>query len=524
MRIIKPLTLAALLLASLSPHAQANRPDIRVMGYNIMQLPVQDWDQDARADHLADALRTLPALPDVIGYSEVFTDYAYSKVTGMHEYNYATPVLGLTCSGGGWNSISGPCSSMIGVVRGGVTVVSQYPILEQHALVFANYVPNSWDAQSNKGAVYAKIEMGGYNYHVVATHLQATHDETDDTEHGVRMAQLQEIHDWLDSFNIPADEPIILAGDMNVPFSLSSQVSEMLSVSEGAMNFPNNDGFGSYPENNWMSRAYNYYWGYDMCYDDTLDYVFHRDDHLQPVTTPEMDVIALKSLNSWYWSYLYGNWPLCGGSTWHNGYTTDISDHYPVMATYRYPEDNNPAPVDSDNDGLTDDEEALLGTNPAVADSDNDGLDDGAEVNTHSTDPLNADTDGDGYSDGDEVTAGSNPLDGNDPASAVQQVSGSWASSGGKSTTSSGNPHYQLTLGQSGTVTLDLTSSVDNYLYLLDSNGVILAEDNNSGGNKNARITVSLAAGNYDVVAATSRPNKSGGFTLSVSQGSLSAL
>ncbi len=49
---------------------------------------------------------------------------------------------------------------------------------------------------------------------------------------------------------------------------------------------------------------------------------------------------------------------------------------------------NESDPVDSDGDGLTDDEEATAGT-----------------------DPLNPDSDGDGFSDGDEVAAGSDPLD-----------------------------------------------------------------------------------------------------------------
>lgn len=49
---------------------------------------------------------------------------------------------------------------------------------------------------------------------------------------------------------------------------------------------------------------------------------------------------------------------------------------------------------DSDNDGLTDDEEKGRGTNRLDADSDDDGLSDKAEV-TAQTDPLKADTDGD---------------------------------------------------------------------------------------------------------------------------------
>ena len=67
---------------------------------------------------------------------------------------------------------------------------------------------------------------------------------------------------------------------------------------------------------------------------------------------------------------------------------------------------------DSDGDGLTDDEEADIGTDPNDPDTDDDGLNDGDEVDL-GTDPLNPDTDGDGVNDGDEVDCGSDPLDPN---------------------------------------------------------------------------------------------------------------
>ncbi|MDD4101763.1 MAG: outer membrane beta-barrel protein [Kiritimatiellae bacterium] len=60
-------------------------------------------------------------------------------------------------------------------------------------------------------------------------------------------------------------------------------------------------------------------------------------------------------------------------------------------------------PKDTDGDGLTDEEEAALGTDPFKTDTDGDGLTDYEEVKVHKTDPLNPDSDFDGLSDGDEV-------------------------------------------------------------------------------------------------------------------------
>jgi hypothetical protein len=65
--------------------------------------------------------------------------------------------------------------------------------------------------------------------------------------------------------------------------------------------------------------------------------------------------------------------------------------------------------LDSDRDGLTDEEERLYGTDPLRVDSDNDGLTDRDEVKVFKTDPYNPDTDGDSFIDGAEVEAGYDP-------------------------------------------------------------------------------------------------------------------
>ena len=64
--------------------------------------------------------------------------------------------------------------------------------------------------------------------------------------------------------------------------------------------------------------------------------------------------------------------------------------------------------IDGDNDGLSDNEEADLGTDPNNPDTDGDGLGDREELEFGS-DPLASDTDGDGINDGDEVLQGSDP-------------------------------------------------------------------------------------------------------------------
>ena len=70
--------------------------------------------------------------------------------------------------------------------------------------------------------------------------------------------------------------------------------------------------------------------------------------------------------------------------------------------------------LDSDNDGLSDADEIVIGTDPFDPDTDNDSLMDGTEVDmamgTGCPNPLVYDSDGDGLSDGSEVlTIGTNP-------------------------------------------------------------------------------------------------------------------
>ncbi|MBU0625770.1 hypothetical protein KKF05_05535 [Patescibacteria group bacterium] len=102
---------------------------------------------------------------------------------------------------------------------------------------------------------------------------------------------------------------------------------------------------------------------------------------------------------------------LCGNGVCDNSETTiDCPADCPPTPTEPViePEPAN-QPLDSDNDGLSDEEERQRGTNPQSADTDSDGLSDREEVFLYNTDPTKPDTDDDGYIDGEEVKAGYNP-------------------------------------------------------------------------------------------------------------------
>ncbi|MFP2905618.1 metallophosphoesterase [Pyxidicoccus sp. 3LFB2] len=104
-------------------------------------------------------------------------------------------------------------------------------------------------------------------------------------------------------------------------------------------------------------------------------------------------------------------------------------------------------------------------------------------------------------------------------AARADAKSSAWLSSSGSSYE---NPRFRLELSAPATVTLDLTSSVDTYLFLLNQDGSQrLGEDDDSGDGLNSRVTVSLGAGRYMLVAATYAPGMRGDFTVHTSHGSL---
>ncbi|MGI9608775.1 MAG: hypothetical protein ACR2NL_00630, partial [Acidimicrobiia bacterium] len=132
--------------------------------------------------------------------------------------------------------------------------------------------------------------------------------------------------------------------------------------------------------------------------------------------------------------------------------------------------------IDTDGDGLTDGEEADLGTNPALADTDGDGLDDGDEVNTHGTDPLLADMDGDGIDDGDEIGAARDPSEPPAQVALFNPATGEWNLRSANGSTTSfyyGNPGDTPLMGDwdcDGIDTVGMFRPSNGFAYLRNSN------------------------------------------------------
>ena len=93
---------------------------------------------------------------------------------------------------------------------------------------------------------------------------------------------------------------------------------------------------------------------------------------------------------------------------------TDWQEYYQTITDPTEGDSDNNGVLDSredcDFDGLTNIEEITYGTNITKADTDSDGINDGDEVNKYYTEPLSRDTDEDGVSDGKEIELGTNLL------------------------------------------------------------------------------------------------------------------
>ena len=80
--------------------------------------------------------------------------------------------------------------------------------------------------------------------------------------------------------------------------------------------------------------------------------------------------------------------------------------------------------------------------------------------------------------------------------------------------------YYSFTLARAAEVTIDLTSPIDTYLYLISGDvysGEVLDEDDDGLNDSDSRITCSLAAGAYAVEVTTFPEEEAGAFTLEIS-------
>jgi len=158
---------------------------------------------------------------------------------------------------------------------GGIVIVSKWPIEVQRQRPFDD-VCNGTDCLADGGVLYARINRDGQPFHVFATRLQSG------AENGqTREDQLRILNDMIGDLEIPADEPLLIGGTLNVDRFADEQTGAFTSmlVILNAVHPPPAKG-GSHdptfaPNENPLAhgRAPQH-----------LDYLLYSEAHLRPVT------------------------------------------------------------------------------------------------------------------------------------------------------------------------------------------------------------------------------------------------
>ncbi|MFE6688481.1 sphingomyelin phosphodiesterase [Streptomyces sp. NPDC057743] len=301
-------------LAVASPTASAaSAPRLKVLTYNTFLMSKNlypNWGQDHRA-------QAIPAADffhgnDVVVLQEAFDNSASDalKSRAAAAYPHQTPVVGRTRSG--WDATGGAYSSVV-PEDGGVTLLSKWPILRKEQYIYKDSCGS--DSYSNKGFVYAELDVAGAKVHVVGTHTQSTDSGCKAGEAAAdRAKQLKEMDAFLDAQHIPANEEVMVAGDMNIDFH-GTEYQALLANGDLA---PADSRTGHpYSFDTHENSIASYRYPNDPRED--LDYVLYRNGHARPTgwrNTVVKEQSAPWTVSSWGKEYTY----------------TNLSDHYPLVA------------------------------------------------------------------------------------------------------------------------------------------------------------------------------------------------
>ncbi|MFJ5709315.1 sphingomyelin phosphodiesterase [Streptomyces sp. NPDC093105] len=309
------LALAAATLAATAPAASAapaaEAPRMKVLTYNAFLFSktlYPNWGQDHRA-------RAIPAAPffqgqDVVVIQEAFDNSSSDalKANAAAAYPYQTPVMGRSKTG--WDATGGAYSATT-PEDGGVTVLSKWPIVRKEQYVYKDACGADW--YSNKGFVYAVLDVNGSRVHVVGTHAQSTDPGCSAGEAAqMRSRQFKAMDAFLDAKNIPAGEQVIVAGDLNVDSRTPEYATMLADAGLAGADARTGHPYSFDTELNSIAA--------DRYPDDPredLDYVLYRAGNARPANWTNHVVLessAPWTVSSWGTSYTY----------------TNLSDHYPV--------------------------------------------------------------------------------------------------------------------------------------------------------------------------------------------------
>jgi endonuclease/exonuclease/phosphatase family metal-dependent hydrolase len=267
------------------PLGKAN--NFNLMGYNIWATTIYGSESvDTRLSEQVNAVSGYDALVLTEVFDEIPSDTLMSSLRNEYPYQSADVFQ------------AGK------LMAAGTRIVSRWPIEVESSHVYS--ACDGIQCAASRAVIYTKINKAGNPYHIFATHTQSS----DDTPNrNARLAQISEMGDYIRSLNIPANEPVIMAGDFNVnKLSLPEDRDYMVAVLDAQE--PVNTGFDKTYDsqtNHWAEAPFVEY----------LDYTLIGMQNLQP-TNAEQHAFAPRSVSDALW----GQW--------------DLSDHYAVRGLFTY--------------------------------------------------------------------------------------------------------------------------------------------------------------------------------------------
>ncbi len=192
------------------------------------------------------------------------------------------------------------------ILTGGSFIASRHPIIEHDDAVYDACRADG--CLASKGMNYAKINKNGQIYNLFGTH---THAYTTPDDIAVRFAQLAQLKSFIDSKNIPANEPVLMAGDFNVDkLHFPQEHYNFLNL----MNATEPMALGEYPHS--YAGPVNVY--AEDEYTEYLDYVLYSNEHVAPI-------------------YSHNKLLVPRSIAWDHWTSWDLSDHYPVASEFVFP-------------------------------------------------------------------------------------------------------------------------------------------------------------------------------------------
>lgn len=312
---VRAIRVVLILLLQLSLASSTLADEFQVLSYNIYMRPFFHDGQKIRAEYLLDRLAGFDAIVFQEAYDDRIRDLLLEGLA--KEYPFNTHILGADAGFG---------------QDGGVIILSKWPIVREGQRVFTerSSSPNRCpgpdccegsDCYADKGVIYALTNKAGRCYHLFGTHLQAASESWK-----LRNEQFKVIRDFVASHRIGRDEPIIIAGDMNVDRYDEARFADMRDLLKAAQP----------PLKPTLSPIEGMIYTFDGPRDDLndnedvqryVDYVLYAVDNLQPVSAFNQ-VRIIRAPEPWR-QYFWQDW------------RRDLSDHYAVLGHFSYAQGAN---------------------------------------------------------------------------------------------------------------------------------------------------------------------------------------